>query len=170
MEYTQPQQKPKERPTAVTIIAILYVVSAIVWFGMGAMYGIIGLEFLPVAGAICFAIPAIFGLLYLGIAYGLWTGQNWARMVAIVFAVIGLIGFPIVTIISIIMLIFLFKDEVKAYFKEGTQQQPSQQQGWQQQQQPPGQQEKSACPDCGNPLRYVEEHDRWYCDNCQEYK
>ncbi len=26
------------------------------------------------------------------------------------------------------------------------------------------------CPDCGNPLRYVEEHDRWHCHTCQDYK
>jgi len=26
------------------------------------------------------------------------------------------------------------------------------------------------CPNCGNQMRYIEKHDRWYCDSCQEYK
>jgi hypothetical protein len=26
------------------------------------------------------------------------------------------------------------------------------------------------CPKCGQPLMYVKEYDRWYCNNCKEYK
>lgn len=26
------------------------------------------------------------------------------------------------------------------------------------------------CPTCGSQMRYIEENDRWYCDNCREYK
>ncbi|MFP3871732.1 MAG: GLUG motif-containing protein [Candidatus Aenigmatarchaeota archaeon] len=26
------------------------------------------------------------------------------------------------------------------------------------------------CPTCGQPIRYIKEYDRWYCDNCEEYK
>ncbi|MBS3816265.1 MAG: hypothetical protein KGY76_01735 [Candidatus Thermoplasmatota archaeon] len=26
------------------------------------------------------------------------------------------------------------------------------------------------CSTCGQGLRYIDEYDRWYCDNCQEYK
>ncbi len=26
------------------------------------------------------------------------------------------------------------------------------------------------CPTCGASLRYIAEHDNWYCDNCQDYK
>ncbi len=26
------------------------------------------------------------------------------------------------------------------------------------------------CPKCGQPLTYVKEYDRWYCNNCKEYK
>lgn len=42
------------------------------------------------------------------------------------------------------------------------------------QQQPPPQQQQeqqgNQCPDCGGQMRYVDEYDRWYCDNCEEYK
>ncbi len=26
------------------------------------------------------------------------------------------------------------------------------------------------CPSCKSPMRYVQEYQRWYCDNCQDYK
>ncbi|MFO7791352.1 MAG: hypothetical protein R6W73_00015 [Candidatus Saliniplasma sp.] len=26
------------------------------------------------------------------------------------------------------------------------------------------------CPDCRSPMRYVQDYQRWYCDNCQDYK
>ncbi len=181
----------KERPTSITILAILYVIGGLIYLGMGAYLGIAGSLFmLPELGLICFAIPAIIGVVEFLIAYGLWTGQGWARIVAIIFAVIGLLGFPIGTIISIVILIFLFKDETKAYFKDNP---PQQQQGWQrqspqqqppqqqQQQQPqqqptqqptqqPSQQDSETCPDCGQQMRYIDDYDRWYCDSCGEYK
>jgi len=72
--------------------------------------------------------------------------------------------------------------------EEWGQEQPQQQEGWEQQpqqqtqQQPQAQQQQqpspppqqpqqsNTCPDCGQPIRYIEEYDSWYCDNCQEYK
>ncbi|MFW6142273.1 MAG: hypothetical protein ACOC53_06920 [Candidatus Saliniplasma sp.] len=45
------------------------------------------------------------------------------------------------------------------------QQPPQQQQGWQQSQQ----QEQNICPTCGNQARYIQEYDRYYCDNCGKY-
>jgi len=51
----------------------------------------------------------------------------------------------------------------------------TQQQQQQQQQQPTPppqqqQQQENQCPDCSGEMRYIDEYDRWYCDNCQEYK
>ncbi len=47
------------------------------------------------------------------------------------------------------------------------QQQPPQQQSPQQQ---PQQQQGNQCPTCGAQMRYIEDQNQWYCDNCQEYK
>ncbi len=53
-------------------------------------------------------------------------------------------------------------------------QKPPPQQQQPQQQPQPGQpqrtQQSNLCPDCGQPIRYVEEYDSWYCDRCQDYK
>jgi len=63
-------------------------------------------------GAVLIAI----GILDIIIGWGLWSLRKWARTVAIVLAVIGLISFPIGTIISIITLWYLFKPEIKTWF------------------------------------------------------
>jgi len=53
-------------------------------------------------------------------------------------------------------------------------QQPQSQQppSTQQQPSPPPQQQQqeNQCPTCGGQMRYIQEYNRWYCDNCQEYK
>ena len=108
------------RPSGVTILAVLYWLSAIVAVLGGLAY--IGgmLYFLPplflaffwVLGSVLIAV----GLVDLVIGWGLWNLKKWARTLAIVLAVIGLISFPIGTIISIITLWYLFKAEIKACF------------------------------------------------------
>jgi len=119
MEYTQPKTNPKsqERPTGITILAILYVLNGLIMLSAPVILSAILTAFIPEIGLLCWAPVIVIGLLYFGTAYGLWTGKNWARIIAIVLAILGLFNFPIGTIISIIILIYLFKDEVKAYFK-----------------------------------------------------
>ncbi|MEF8874716.1 MAG: hypothetical protein V5A88_08640 [Candidatus Thermoplasmatota archaeon] len=88
-------------------------------------------------------------------------------------------------VLNIIVLVLVFlSSPASASQPEGGyyQQQPGQQRGAaggpQQQQQPQQQQptgggaEETAntCPTCNQELRYIEDYDRWYCDNCQEYK
>ena len=58
----------------------------------------------------------LIGLVELLLAWGLYTGKNWARIVAIIFAILGLLAIPIGTIISIIILYYLTRPHVKAFF------------------------------------------------------
>jgi len=108
------------RPSGVTILAVLYWLSAIVAI-LGGLAYVAGVSyFVPLAfltllwivGAVLIAI----GVLDILIGWGLWSLRKWARTVAIVLAVVGLISFPIGTVISIITLWYLFKPEVKACF------------------------------------------------------
>ncbi len=65
----------------------------------------------------CWLVFGIIALVYFLIGFGLLKGKGWARVVAIILAIIGLLNVPIGTIISIIILIYLFKPETKAFFQ-----------------------------------------------------
>lgn len=116
MTAPQPQ-----RPFGVLILAVLYMIQGVLMlvsaFTFTAMVGEL-LEFAPLFG-VCTIVFIILGILYFLIGYGLYALQSWARIAAIIFAIIGLINVPIGTIISIIILIYLFKPEVKAAFGAG---------------------------------------------------
>ena len=110
----------KQRPAGVSVLAILYFVDAVVFLLIGAffaaIFGSIGLAGLA---AICGGLFIVIGIVDVLIGWGLWAMQGWARTVAMVFAIIGLLGFPIGTIISIIILWYLFRPEIKAAFGHG---------------------------------------------------
>ena len=120
---------PVGRPTGVTILAILYFIQGIMMLIVPIMFSICLASMLSLPGAeeadtggvlgagiVCWAIFGILALFYFVIGFGLLKGQGWARIVAIIFAIIGLLNVPIGTIISIIILLYLFKPDVKAYF------------------------------------------------------
>jgi hypothetical protein len=60
----------------------------------------------------------VLALLYIITGWGLWTLKSWARIVALILAVISLLSFPIGTIIGIVVLWYLFKPEIKKAFQQ----------------------------------------------------
>ena len=62
-------------------------------------------------------ILIIIGVLYIIAGWGLWTMKSWARLVAIILAIISVLNFPIGTILGIIILWYLFKPEIKEAFQ-----------------------------------------------------
>lgn len=62
-------------------------------------------------------IMFILTIIYIVVGWGLWTLKSWARLAAIILAIISLISFPIGTILGIIILWYLFKPEIKAAFQ-----------------------------------------------------
>jgi uncharacterized membrane protein (DUF2068 family) len=74
-------------------------------------------------------IVLVVAVLDLGFAYGLWTGRGWAWILALVFAVLGIIGSvfsvargglgAVVTLLlDIVIVVYLMQSRVKAYFGE----------------------------------------------------
>ena len=111
----------EDKPTGIIVLAVLYAIEGLFGLAAGAaMFGGSSMFNFGMAGAVLSAVGAvlvIIGLIDLLIAYGLWELKSWARTAAIIFAIIGLLGFPIGTIISIIILWYLFKPEIKEAFK-----------------------------------------------------
>ena len=126
-----PPPAPKERPMGVTILAVLYGIEGLYCIFaahlVDSVFGFITgtIDGMPLVGDIVetvnlciMVVLIIIAIFYFLVALGMLKGQNWARRIGIIFAIIGLLNIPIGTIISIIILIYLFKPEIKEYFQK----------------------------------------------------
>jgi len=66
-------------------------------------------------GAVCFFLPGI--IAYAVTGYGLLNYKGWARILAIILAILNLILFPIGTALGIYTLVIMFNDEAEALFR-----------------------------------------------------
>src|SRR5437016_200996 len=107
------------RPTLVTVIAIFHFVGGplLLLGGVGALAtGTSGSE-ADRAFAVGFGVAFLLlggGGLAAGI--GLWKMREWGRVLQIVLACIGLIGIPLGTILSILLLVYFTRPHVKLLF------------------------------------------------------
>jgi len=112
-------------PGGIKLLAILFGIGGIMWLVYPILYSY-NLIFLPPMEDLpwyqwfgqmmcCWAGSLIMASLYFGIAGGLMKGMAGAWMWAVIFAIFGLFNFPWGTVISIIILIYLFK--MKDFFK-----------------------------------------------------
>ena len=133
----------KKRPTGVTVIGVLQILTGLGSLGLGfflaATYAFLGSllaggsegvtfsggfgGFLVVAGAIIGGILMLIGIVNLVIAYGIFKGSRWAWMLCLIFAVIsmvfGILTFPvgIITILfNALIIYYLTRRKVKEYF------------------------------------------------------
>ncbi|HEX7101140.1 MAG TPA: hypothetical protein VF201_00720 [Nitrolancea sp.] len=89
------------------IALVLTPVGADDWGEFVARFFIVGLSL-----AASFGIGIASGI----VGFGLLGHREWARVGAIVLAIIGLVGFPIWTVIGILILIYLLGDNGRAQF------------------------------------------------------
>lgn len=68
--------------------------------------------------------------------------------------------FSLILIIVIIIIILKVRKGIKKDLDEYYQQHGIPQ---------PSDQQQDQCKNCNKPLRYVQQHQRWYCDNCRKY-
>jgi uncharacterized membrane protein HdeD (DUF308 family) len=110
-------ENQRHRPLGITIIAILAIIAGIssIAVGVPLLAVLIGIGFV------------ILGIVYLAVAYGLWKGKKWAWTITLIVSVISIIigiaslatgnvGAIIQIIISAIIIYYLYRPNVKAYF------------------------------------------------------
>jgi hypothetical protein len=119
----------QERPDGLTVISVWFylcggfflIVTAIVaFFTLAFGIGSVGEDMellIPTAifGVTTLAFMAM-SILNLIVGYGLWIRKGWARIGAIALAIVGLIFIPIGTLSGALILWYLLKAEVAAYF------------------------------------------------------
>ncbi len=99
------------QPMSILVLAILYTLAGFINILTGPIYLMAaGLGIIKGLGIIIIIV----GIFYFLVAWGLWTRKTWVRRWGIIPPIIGLLAFPIGTIISIILLILwlLFKQEI----------------------------------------------------------
>jgi hypothetical protein len=107
----------KQRPLGVTIIAILMIISGIALLSTGAILLVVGIG----------VVPIVLGIASFVMAYGLWKGKGWAWTITLILSVISIIsaivsivfggsGAIINIIINAIIIYYLYRPNVKAYF------------------------------------------------------
>ena len=114
----------KVRPTGVTILAILEIISGISAIGAGSMFatmsGMMGIDVAAYAGAVSGGMIAL-GIASFIMAWGLLKGKSWAWTITLILTIIGLasnaVSFNVIgIIINAIVLYYLYRPHVKAYF------------------------------------------------------
>ena len=118
---TTPDGRVK-RPGPITLLAILDFVGGGLWLVI-SLFVLVGLSM----GSPADRQPAVIGvfavLLVIAIAQiicgiGMWKLKSYGRVLQIISACFGLLGFPVGTIISIVILVYLNKPGVKLLFSD----------------------------------------------------
>ncbi len=118
-----------KRPDGVTLIAVWYFLNA--FFILLSFCALIAIPvsgafsdindqtglFWATAGVICLAIfVAVTGIVAALTGWGLLRIRSWARILALILAIMGLFAFPVGTVISALIIWYLLKEDVRQVF------------------------------------------------------
>jgi len=124
------QEKGRSRPDNVTLIAIYHFIGAAL--GLIGALALMVFAMLPVLfyvrepravgwSLLAIGIGAIaagvFGIVDLVVGLGLLQMRKWARWAAMALAVLGLGGFPVGTVIGVLILVYLLGDDGRQAFE-----------------------------------------------------
>ncbi len=114
----------RTRPGVVTLLAVLNILGGVAGCLMG-----VAMFFMPTAVAsgqvpdgapmllaVFAGVTLVLSAVYLVCGVGLWKMKSYGRTIQLVLAFIGLLGFPIGTIVSGLIIWYLFKPDVKVQF------------------------------------------------------
>lgn len=114
-----PASVQRVRPSVITLLAVIKFVSAFCWL-------FLSVPLIAVSGRSPHGPVFLFlgiGSLVLGgsaliCGFGLWKLRPYGRYLQIAFSCLGLIGFPLETVISILILVYMFGPGVRVLFSE----------------------------------------------------
>lgn len=126
------------RPIGITLLAVLHVVEAVFLFFVGVAllalgafvrHRFFGMHFLHWVVSLIGVVVLVVGILYLGLAWGLWSGRGWAWTISFILAVLGIIvtvvslargrlGALVGLVLDAVILYYLFTPKVRAFFGE----------------------------------------------------
>src|SRR4029077_13552105 len=94
--------------------AVFLLLAAVAAIGVGLL-GRQGGSVVPLIIGVLFGA---FGALHARCGIGLWRLKSYGRTIQLVYSWIGVIGFPLGTLISTLILVYLYKPGVKVLFAE----------------------------------------------------
>ncbi len=110
------------RPGVISLLAVLHFVSGPLMLLAGVIFVAMGFgnEGAAERGLMMGmgAVYAVFGLLSIVCGMGLWNLKSYGRTIQLVYSFIGLLGIPVGTVISALILVYLYKPGVKVLFSE----------------------------------------------------
>jgi hypothetical protein len=109
------------RPGIVTLLAVLQFLSGPAWLlaGVAIVVGSLGTQGSERAFTMGLgAFSAVLGVVSLVCAVGLWKLKSYGRTLQLVFSFFGLLAIPVGTLISALILVYLYKPGVKVLFSE----------------------------------------------------
>jgi len=112
---TPPDSPLIRRPGLVTLLAVLHFIGGGVMLLMTALMAL-GLEKDPVPSAVIGGICALLTVLHLACAFGLLKLRPWGRILQIGLSIVGLLAIPLGTVISILILVYMFRPGVVLLF------------------------------------------------------
>ena len=111
-----------QRPTGVTILAVLAFLGGVILLAFGVSSGSILSLFLPGLGVGVEILFVVFALIQFAIGYGFWTGATWAWWLGIIGAlldIVSIVGANVFGfVIGIVMLYYLMRPHVKMWFRK----------------------------------------------------
>ena len=105
------------RPPLITVLAVLKFVSGLIWLILGLAFAVSPHPGSDDSFGLSFGVAFItLGGLALLCGYGLWTLRSYGRYLQIAFSILGLLVFPFQTVISILILFYVFQPGVRVLF------------------------------------------------------
>jgi type II secretory pathway pseudopilin PulG len=110
----------RRRPVAISILAVLQFIAAALWLAAALVTIVVALGTAnrdPFVALVVLFLGGL-GALQLTCGIGLWRLKGFGRTIQLALSWLGLLGIPFGTIVSIVVLVYLYKPGVKLLFAE----------------------------------------------------